>query len=166
MWAGKAFPSARAVNHALPLSDSWRGDEGSALSSHVWPASSCELFAGAPSGQGFPIPDRRFRAGDRSFPGIGVSLKPQSLLLQPQRCSVGPGGWGCPCRGSSYRAAVPLLQDRVFQADGARPGGDLVLPAEGVPPTPQRPPSLHGECPPGPWGLWGGELVSWTLRLN
>lgn len=102
--------------------------------------------------------------------GRGVSLELGCPLAsisapardeQPQTC---PRGCGWACRGLSYRAAVPLLQDRVFQADRAWAGGDLILPAEGVPPTPQRPPSLHGESV-GAVGRGVGVLDT-VLELN
>lgn len=73
-----------------------------------------------------------------------MSLSLSQLLLELNGPKRVQGMW-LGLQRLELQSCCSLLQDRVFQADRAWPGGDLILPAEGVPPTPQRPPSLHGE---------------------
>lgn len=156
MWAGKAFPSARAVNHALPLSDSWRGDEVSALSSRVWPASSCELFAGAPSGQGLPTPDRRFRAEDRSFPGIGVSLSLSLCSCSPKGAPWGPGDGAVPAEARATELLFLCSRTGFFKLTEHGLEEISSCRQKGFHPHPKDPPLFTVSAPRGRGGCGAG----------
>lgn len=123
---------------------------------------------GVMSGLWLPTCGRRpvcsHRAGERSVLGRGTS--PQ-CASQDEQTQVGSFRHRKKCfclqRLELHRACVYLLQDGVFQADRAWPGGDLFLPAERIPSAPQRPPSLHCKSPHRAAGAADWSLTYQTL---